>query len=146
MLQSSLSDSYLQALIGHQGLFGFWYFRSVDFVWLLIRNSGLLRIKNGQKTPYKKQKTASCIKKQQLFINVKPMLNALLKQDAQRTLAILLFQRACSMPLKQQFSKSVSLITSFKTALGSYFKLSSFEEQALAEFNLYACLISWIFR
>ena len=38
-------------------------FRRVDFVWLLISNSELLRIKNGQKTPYKKQKTASSHKK-----------------------------------------------------------------------------------
>ena len=34
-------------------------FRRVDFVWLLMSNSELLRIKNKQKTPYKKQKTAS---------------------------------------------------------------------------------------
>ena len=31
----------------------------LDFVWLLMSNSELLRIKNKQKTPYKKQKTAS---------------------------------------------------------------------------------------
>ena len=31
----------------------------MDFVWLLMSNSELLRIKNKQKTPYKKQKTAS---------------------------------------------------------------------------------------
>ena len=37
-------------------------FRRVDFVWLLMSNSELLRIKNGQKTPYKKQKTASSYK------------------------------------------------------------------------------------
>ena len=35
----------------------------LDFVWLLMSNSELLRIKNGQKTPYKKQKTASSYKK-----------------------------------------------------------------------------------
>ena len=34
-------------------------FRRVDFVWLLMSNSELLRIKNKQKTTYKKQKTAS---------------------------------------------------------------------------------------
>jgi len=34
-------------------------FRRVDFVWLLMSNSELLRIKNRQKTLYKKQKTAS---------------------------------------------------------------------------------------
>ena len=34
-------------------------FRRVDFVWLLMSNSELLRIKNKQKAPYKKQKTAS---------------------------------------------------------------------------------------
>ena len=33
----------------------------VDFVWILMSNSGLLRIKNRQKTLYKKQKTASSI-------------------------------------------------------------------------------------
>ena len=38
-------------------------FRRVDFGWLLMSNSKLLRIKNGQKTPYKKQKTASSHKK-----------------------------------------------------------------------------------
>ena len=38
-------------------------FRRVDLVWLLMSNSELLRIKNGQKTPYKKQKTASSHKK-----------------------------------------------------------------------------------
>ncbi|WP_337809631.1 hypothetical protein, partial [Prevotella pectinovora] len=37
-------------------------FRRVDFGWLLMSNSELLRIKNGQKTPYKKQKTASSYK------------------------------------------------------------------------------------
>jgi hypothetical protein len=31
----------------------------VDFVWLLMSNSELLRIKNKQKTPYKNQKAAS---------------------------------------------------------------------------------------
>ena len=31
----------------------------LDFVCLLMSNSELLRIKNKQKTPYKKQKTAS---------------------------------------------------------------------------------------
>ena len=31
----------------------------MDFVWLLMSNSELLRIKNKQKAPYKKQKTAS---------------------------------------------------------------------------------------
>ena len=45
--------------IGRQGLLGFWIFRRMDFVWLLMSNSELLRIKNKQKTPYKKQKTAS---------------------------------------------------------------------------------------
>jgi len=35
----------------------------VDFVWLLMSNSELLRIKNRQKTPYKKQKTASSYQK-----------------------------------------------------------------------------------
>jgi hypothetical protein len=37
-------------------------FRRVDFGWLLMSNSKLLRIKNGQKTPYKNQKTASSYK------------------------------------------------------------------------------------
>ena len=37
-------------------------FRRVDFVWLLMSNSELLQIKNKQKTPYKKQKTASSYK------------------------------------------------------------------------------------
>ena len=41
------------------GLLGFCYFRRVGFVWLLMSNSELLRIKNKQKAPYKKQKTAS---------------------------------------------------------------------------------------
>ncbi|KIP57214.1 hypothetical protein, partial [Prevotella pectinovora] len=41
------------------GLAWILFFRRVDFVWLLMSNSGLLRIKNEQKTPYKKQKTAS---------------------------------------------------------------------------------------
>ena len=49
--------------IDHYGLLGFCFFRRVDFVWLLMSNSELLRIKNGQKTPYKKQKTASSHKK-----------------------------------------------------------------------------------
>ncbi|MCI6048818.1 MAG: hypothetical protein MR736_09710, partial [Prevotella pectinovora] len=40
------------------GLAWILFFRRVDFVWLLMSNSGLLRIKNEQKTPYKKQKTA----------------------------------------------------------------------------------------
>ena len=31
----------------------------MDFVWLLMSNSGLLRIKNRRKTPYENQKTAS---------------------------------------------------------------------------------------
>ena len=44
-------------------MLGFWIFRRVDFVWLLMSNSELLRIKNKQKTTYKKQKTASCYKK-----------------------------------------------------------------------------------
>ena len=39
------------------------FFRRVDFVWLLMSNSELLRIKNRQKAPYKKQKTASSCKK-----------------------------------------------------------------------------------
>ncbi|KIP62869.1 hypothetical protein ST44_05305 [Prevotella pectinovora] len=34
-------------------------FRKMDFVWFLMSNSELLRIKNKQKAPYKKQKTAS---------------------------------------------------------------------------------------
>ncbi|MCI6488796.1 MAG: hypothetical protein MSA22_00555 [Prevotella sp.] len=34
----------------------------MDFVWLLMSNSKLLRIKNKQKTPYKKQKAASSYK------------------------------------------------------------------------------------
>ena len=34
-------------------------FRRMDFVWLLMGNSGLLRIKNRRKTPYENQKTAS---------------------------------------------------------------------------------------
>ena len=34
-------------------------FRRVDFIWFLMSNSELLLIKNKQKTPYKKQKTAS---------------------------------------------------------------------------------------
>ena len=34
-----------------------------EWIWrLLMSNSELLRIKNGQKTPYKKQKTASSYK------------------------------------------------------------------------------------
>ncbi|WP_288177228.1 hypothetical protein [Prevotella sp. CAG:592] len=41
------------------GLAWILFFRRVDFVWLLMSNSGLLRIKNKQKAPYKKQKTAS---------------------------------------------------------------------------------------
>ena len=45
------------------GLAWILFFRRVDFVWLLMSNSELLRIKNGQKTPYKKQKTASSHKK-----------------------------------------------------------------------------------
>ncbi|WP_302750839.1 hypothetical protein [uncultured Prevotella sp.] len=49
--------------IDHYGLLGFCFFRRVDFVWLLMSNSELLRIKNGQKTLYKKQKTASSHKK-----------------------------------------------------------------------------------
>ena len=53
----------LLSQIGHYGLLGFCFFRRVDFVWLLMSNSELLRIKNGQKTPYKKQKTASSHKK-----------------------------------------------------------------------------------
>ncbi len=44
------------------GLAWILFFRRVDFVWLLMSNSELLRIKNGQKTPYKKQKTASSYK------------------------------------------------------------------------------------
>ena len=48
--------------IGRYGLLGFWIFRRMDFVWLLMSNSELLRIKNKQKTPYKKQKTASSYK------------------------------------------------------------------------------------
>ena len=43
------------------GLAWILFFRRVDFVWLLMSNSELLRIKNGQKTPYKRQKTASSI-------------------------------------------------------------------------------------
>ena len=31
----------------------------MDFVWLLMSNSGLLRIKKRRKTPYENQKTAS---------------------------------------------------------------------------------------
>ena len=42
--------------------FGFWIFRRMDFVGLLMSNSELLRIKNKQKTTYKNQKTASCCK------------------------------------------------------------------------------------
>ena len=34
----------------------------MNFVWLLMSNSELLRIKNKQKTTYKKQKTASSYK------------------------------------------------------------------------------------
>ena len=44
------------------GLAWILFFRRVDFVWLLMSNSELLRIKNKQKTPYKKQKTASSYK------------------------------------------------------------------------------------
>ena len=44
------------------------FFRRVDFVWLLMSNSELLRIKNGQKTPYKKQKTASSQEKDTLYV------------------------------------------------------------------------------
>ena len=38
------------------GLAWILFFRRVDFVWLLMSNSELLRIKNGQKTPCKKTK------------------------------------------------------------------------------------------
>ena len=44
------------------GLAWILFFRRMDFVWLLMSNSELLRIKNKQKTPYKKQKTASSYK------------------------------------------------------------------------------------
>ena len=44
------------------GLAWILFFRRVDFVWLLMSNSKLLRIKNKQKTPYKKQKAASSYK------------------------------------------------------------------------------------
>ena len=59
------SDSFFHffsfSLIPNRSLGLAWilFFRRVDFVWLLMSNSGLLRIKNKQKTPYKKQKTAS---------------------------------------------------------------------------------------
>ena len=51
------------SIIPNQSLGLVWilFFRRVDFVWGLMSNSGLLRIKNKQKTPYKKQKTASSI-------------------------------------------------------------------------------------
>ena len=42
------------------GLIVFWFFRRVDFVWLLMSNSELLQFK--QKMPDKEQKTASCSK------------------------------------------------------------------------------------
>ena len=48
------------------GLAWILFFRRVDFVWLLMSNSGLLLIKNEQKSPYKKQKTASSCKKNTL--------------------------------------------------------------------------------
>ncbi|WP_308006931.1 hypothetical protein, partial [uncultured Prevotella sp.] len=41
------------------GLAWILFFRRMDFVWLLMSNSGLLRIKNRRKTPYENQKTAS---------------------------------------------------------------------------------------
>ncbi len=44
------------------GLIVFWFFRRVDFVWLLMSNGELLQFKNKQKMPYKEQKTASCSK------------------------------------------------------------------------------------
>ena len=50
------------------GLAWILFFRRVDFVWLLMSNSELLRIKNGQKTPYKKQKTASSLEKDTLNV------------------------------------------------------------------------------
>ena len=50
------------------GLAWILFFRRVDFVWLLMSNSELLRIKNGQKTPYKKQKTASSKEKDTLNV------------------------------------------------------------------------------
>ena len=50
------------------GLAWILFFRRVDFVWLLMNNSELLRIKNGQKTPYKKQKTASSHKKNKVNV------------------------------------------------------------------------------
>ena len=50
------------------GLAWILFFRRVDFVWLLMSNSGLLRIKNGHKTPYKKQKTASSQEKDTLNV------------------------------------------------------------------------------
>ena len=50
------------------GLAWIFDFRRVDFVWLLMSNSELLRIKNGQKTPYKKQKTASSQEKDTLNV------------------------------------------------------------------------------
>ena len=41
------------------GLAWILFFRRMDFVWLLMSNSGLLRIKKRRKTPYENQKTAS---------------------------------------------------------------------------------------
>ena len=50
------------------GLAWILFFRRVDFVWLLMSNSELLRIKNGQKTHFKKQKTASSQEKDTLNV------------------------------------------------------------------------------
>ena len=41
------------------GLAWILFLRRMNFVWLLMSNSGLLRIKNRRKTPYENQKTAS---------------------------------------------------------------------------------------
>ena len=41
------------------GLACIFIFRRVDFVWLLMSNSELLRTRNKQKTPYKRHKTTS---------------------------------------------------------------------------------------
>ena len=44
------------------GLAWILFFRRVDFVWLLMSNSGLLRIKNKQKAPYKSKRLQAVIK------------------------------------------------------------------------------------
>ena len=54
----------------------------MNFVWLLMSNSELLRIKNKQKTTYKKQKTASSYK----IISWKPLIFENRKKDRYKCL------------------------------------------------------------